>query len=397
VTVERILEVRAEPAVVSKIRCEKKAFDSSVKARFAIHDLVLMFSALLGLFVVLFRDRILPPRFFGDGQHIKFLAQGVQDSFSDRSYGSVALLYRMLNLSTNETGAALFGFSAAILCVLLVRHRARDYPVNWNATLLAALTILLSAVFLGYYSKDVFVLPTTVLVLSTIGKRWQDVIVLAWITIYAFFFRNYWFLVAGLYLVNLVLLRSRHPRRNLFLGAVITLSAASLAIFVTTGASPDYFRSTVNMGRLDGVDAASLISPFVSLPEPMGGTLNNVITFTMLVIPLPLLKLGGLYYWAITALISSFWVLLVVSLRRSSAPRCSTKNQTYIRCIAIIASLLVTQSLFEPDYGSYLRHLTPLMPCFIYVAWMSLYEASPSNEEFSSASEKGFERHKVRI
>ena len=337
--------------------------------RLALHDLVLMCAVLVGAGIVLFRDDILPPRFFGDGEHIRLVALGSQDGFGDQSFVSVATIYRSLGLASNGTMAAFFGYIASILILLLMRFRLSDRITDWMTTAFLAVTVLLSAVFLGYYSKDVFVLIATALVLMSTGKRFGDVLLIGWIVSYGFLFRNYWLVVAVLFVAYLALLQTKHPRRNAILGTAAALLFASIALSVFLGVSPDHFRAVVNAGRLDGADSASLIRPFVSLPEPLGGTLNNALTLLSLMIPLPLASLGGVYYLGLSVLITSIWILFWNALRTSARDDSLRKDPTLLRAIALVLSFVVTQSLFEPDYGSYLRHLTPLLPCMLYAIW----------------------------
>ena len=346
------------------------------------HDLVFLYAAITGLFIVVFRDSILPPRFFGDGQAIKRIALGSQNGFGDQSYVSVAMIYRTLGLSTNDTLAALFGFAASLACVILVRYKLRASLPNWSTTVLLAATILLSAVFLGYYSKDVFVLPATFLILLSSGKRRGDSLLIGWMITYGLLFRNYWLLVAMLFLAFLALARTRKPIRNVILGSVVGILVASIAIALVFNVSPDYFRSMVNAGRLEGIDSATLIKPFfVSLPEPLGGSLNNLLTLVTLMLPLPLAGLGGAYYIGLAAMITTIWTMFWLSFKTSVKRETLRANPTLLRSFALVLAFLVTQSLFEPDYGSYLRHLTPLLPCTLYLTW----SGARQNEELPLA------------
>ena len=35
------------------------------------------------------------------------------------------------------------------------------------------------------------------------------------------------------------------------------------------------------------------------------------------------------------------------------------------RAVALLLGLVVVQAIFEPDYGSYLKHLSPMLPLFL--------------------------------
>ncbi|EOA1112542.1 hypothetical protein ACHM6P_005110, partial [Escherichia coli] len=48
-----------------------------------------------------------------------------------------------------------------------------------------------------------------------------------------------------------------------------------------------------------------------------------------------------------------------------------SKDKTLRAVIALILSFSALQSIFEPDYGSYVRHLSPLYPLFFYIYFLS--------------------------
>lgn len=349
----------------------------------AVQDIVMMLSSVAGFFLVLFRKEVLPPRFFSDGEHIRQIALGQVSGFADKSYESVAALYRLLLLGSNDTFAALVGFLAYIAVILLVRRRLRVSPTNIFATVLLATSIILAAAFLGYYSKDVFVLPIVALVLMSSVRRKMDIAIVGAMVLYGVFFRNYWLVIAVLYLAFAILLKAKHRLRLVIAAVITSIVLVSFSLPLLLGVPPDYFRTSVNIGRADGVDAATLIHPFVFLPGPLGGVANNLLTFAALMFPWPLAQLGGAYYAALALMIAAFWGRFWVSLRAMAKDSNYDSDATVIRCFALVLAFIVTQSLFEPDYGSSLRHLTPIMPCMVYTVWSAARPAA--DRSFSRA------------
>jgi hypothetical protein len=116
-------------------------------------------------------------------------------------------------------------------------------------------------------------------------------------------------------------------------------------------------------------DAASVITPFVTWPEPLGGTSNVVLTWIALVIPVPLLLLGGAYYATLAAVIGFLWSTFIVAIRRFA--HSDTAQQGFLegRSLSVVLAFVTTQALFEPDYGSVLRHLTPVLVLMLLYAW----------------------------
>lgn len=236
----------------------------------------------------------------------------------------------------------------------------RDYG-GWGVVALLGIALVLSAVYLGYYSKDVLVLPICLAALVLPApRRWAFTVLVALMVTYGLLFRQYWLIITVVFiLLTPIVGRARLHTLVVTLFAVVVF--VSVAITVGLGVPADSFRDTVNEYR---DDVGTLITPFLDIPEPFGGVLNNAITLVTLVLPWPVALKGGIYYLMISALLVGIWVLL---FRGVSGP---AKTEPRVRrAAALVLALLCTQAVFEPDYGSALRHLTPLLPLILYVAW----------------------------
>ena len=332
-------------------------------------DISYVVGILLGIIVVVLRDNILPARFFYDGERIQGIAQGSAASFGDKSYEVVAGVYRVLGLADNPTLASILGYLLFVAAVSAYTRRGRHQEQSLPHGILLIAVFVLGAIYLGFYSKDVFVVLIALALVWGRGKIRADIQVVVVILLYAAFFRQYWAITAALY-VGFRLLNRRVLRLPVLFGASIALAAATaIAIFLVLGVDPDFYRSVVNEYRSDSSDAQSLIRPFVTLPQPIGGVINIELTYFALLIPLPLALTGGVYYLFLFAAISCIWVLYFLSVRRLDlTARNGVAHRPLIyRCIALLGAFLVTQSLFEPDYGSALRHVTPLLPLVLFI------------------------------
>ena len=119
----------------------------------------------------------------------------------------------------------------------------------------------------------------------------------------------------------------------------------------------------VNEGR--GADTGSLIGRFLEGPEPIAGVVNVLFATVMLMFPLMLAIKLSPYYLLIFLVIASFWGGYFYSVRRWL---CNEYRRALIaRAVCLIAAFASVQGLFEPDYGSALRHLTPLIPMFFII------------------------------
>jgi hypothetical protein len=242
--------------------------------------------------------------------------------------------------------------------------------------------IVLGGVFLTWYSKDVFTLVVvivTLLVLKFSPGRWW--LIVATMAVYAAVFRTYWFLIAALTAGLIVLTyRRRHSARR-YVIRLYGLSQVFLLIFCLAapfvlGRSANTFRSDINANREGALDAVTIISPFIGGDSPVMSYINAVLTQVSLVIPWPLFMKGPQYIIYAVGIFALWMTLLITTVR---AWRKSTQQGRYAIHIglSVLWAMLTVQAIFEPDYGSYLRHLTPMLPLVLAVTLM----ASRSREE----------------
>lgn len=325
-------------------------------------------SVLAGIAFVLLREDLLPGRFFYDAQRIQNIAQGKIDPLGDGSFAVVGSIYRLLGLENLPDVASFVGFGLHVAVILLVIVRSAQAELTIPLALLIALAVILGAVFMASYSKDVFViLLVSFALLLPASWRW-DLLFVAVVVLYALSMRTYWLLVGVVYLFLRWVISRGATRMRLLLAAFVSVVAVGLAIYFSTGGAADFYRTSVNISRAGIDDASSLISRFITGPEPFAGLANVLLTWITLIIPVPLLILGGAYYLAISTLLMAIWLSTFRALTwLNVVPRPSTAYLS--RATALVVAFICVQALFEPDYGSYLRHLTPLLPLIVYVVW----------------------------
>ncbi|MGO1950145.1 MAG: polysaccharide biosynthesis tyrosine autokinase [Mycobacteriaceae bacterium] len=302
------------------------------------------------------------------------------------SYSVIAEFYQALGMSDSPTAASVLGavIGATALGIVLVRvggvHGGRISLV------LALATPVLIGLYQATYTKEVLIsLGMIVIVLMPLNLV-GEIMVIAALAILGAEYRTYWVIVAVIYVVIRLLLARRHTvtgRRIRFtvplvVWMIVGLSAvAGLAVWLGTGNPADYFRSAVNEGEARQANTGSLINRFIELPEPLGGMVNVVLTTLFFIIPLPMLAKLSPYYLAIGLVFALIWISTVRAAaatgtaygshdnpeRSSRVPTRDTKLMA--RFVAVPLSFLIVQGLFEPDWGSALRHATPMVPLIV--------------------------------
>lgn len=318
-------------------------------------------ATVVGLLVVLARHRLLPAKFFYDSLHIQQIAISGRDPYDDHSFENAAYLFRILGLQHNELLAGLLSFAVAACAVWTAIHLA-GYRMTLPAALASAVALGLAGVYLGTYSKDVFVLPVVFVVLLATptlrGWLWIALGLLA----YAHLFRSYWYIVLALVLGFAFAARFLGRRRTVLLGPVVALVLIGLGTWLVLHAGADFARVQVNAGRQGSVDAATLIPQYLHIAQPFSGILDVLMVLVTIVLPIPLLLKATPYYIGAGLVLALAWAVFFTRLlgRRTLSVWSS-------RAGIVVLALLTTQSLFEPDYGSVVRHLTPLLALVVAV------------------------------
>ncbi|MCW2583225.1 MAG: hypothetical protein JWQ53_2015 [Klenkia sp.] len=317
---------------------------------------------------------VLPDRYQGDARTIQRVAQGTFVPVDDTSFLYVGRLYAWLGLADAPVTAGALGVVAGLAVVgLAVRHaRGRVTPAG---VVLLGLTVLLTCVYLGQFSKDVWVLPVVVVVLlARPSWRGELGLVLA-AAAYAATLRNYWFLVIAVYLA-LRVTAGRSGRRRWVLAVVAgTVVGATIVMPAVLGADLQSIRGDINDSRGEVGDVASIITSPQIGGGPAVDAVENVLTVGELVAPVPLALLGSPVYLAFAVGIGLIWAAVAsatfVGPRRLLAgvpPPRDPVTTTALRAALLLIAYLTVLSFFEPDYGSYVRHLTPVLPLVLALA-----------------------------
>jgi hypothetical protein len=341
------------------------------------HEDFLRWGAIQGLLMVLaagciafmtFGRELLPAKYSYDSDTIALVARGEMHIDDDQSFENVAILYRAVGLAHAPLIAGLIGFGAFVLVMQAIATRELAPAYGPTAAALVVVALVPGAVYLGQYSKDILVLGITAMALIKAASWRVEVVIVGTMLLYATVFRNYWFLAIALY-VGLRLVMHRPVRLSRILLVMVAVLGVLAFLFpVFAGIEMSDTRDIVNSVREGSVDAQTAITGALPLAGPIGAWMNTVLVLVTLAVPLPLLLTGS----PIHALLAVFFVVLWWTFLRSAASIVSEPggDPRGRRAVALVLSFALVQSIFEPDYGSYIRHLTPLLPLMLgAVAW----------------------------
>jgi len=346
-----------------------KRFNLKIGKLTISRDIILLLLVIIAaLFLKLSFEKfdLLNQRFFFDQDTILDYITSVSSfSFGSHSYENTAYFYKVLGLSNSLTLVILtsFAFSLYVCFKLLFLERT----LSLFSFIYIISFLLLSSIFLQLYSKDFFVLILLSIPIFYRGK-FGYIIFFTLAFLYATYLRQYWFLILGASLMLYIFDKYVQPIKSislLFLLGVIGLVILAFLFELSLGVGLNSFRDQVNLAREGTADAKTIILPYVPISGPLSEALNAIITWVLLIIPVPLLLAGSVRHilsaFLTLYLFYRFWKNTSFSLKKSNSRRNESRH-----LIFLMFSFTLVQSIFEPDYGSFLRHLTPVFPLFIY-------------------------------
>ncbi|KQY98561.1 hypothetical protein ASD19_06910 [Microbacterium sp. Root53] len=345
--------------------------------------LAIIVSVGIGLYFILFREQLVPAHFQFDSNKIQEGAQG--RVYDDYTFDTVSSIYRFLGLADSPDLAGILGYGLFVITLLVAMRRTKGTPTLYRI-LVVSIAAVLAGIYLGGFSKDAFVLLIVLAVLIAGGSRAWDVLVIAIMVWYGVNFRQYWLLIAVGYVAFRIVQRRPLRARWLLIWLAVGIVIISVGFWFVLDIAPDTYRTRVNEVRLD-VASSTMIQPFVDGVQPLAGIVNNLLTALVLLFPLPLVFIGEIYYVAIAALLLVVWGGFLVSASRFGRNQrlVDAGNVVTVRAISLVLAFVMVQSLFEPDYGSALRHLIPLLPLMIAVGTVRFASSGTAESQASQS------------
>lgn len=322
---------------------------------------------LLGLSVSLLKELIFPEYFFTDQITISELIRLGAGFETGSSYSSIAAFYSLFGVHESSVALSLFSYAVIVVSFYYAIKSSGVYAVDYATGLLLVFFVTLSCVYMTVLSKDFVVALVFLPFLFLCRNGYKGIFV--WVVVavfYALWFRTYWFIFVAQFLFLLFVFRRGFGISKLIFSALILLLAWALVFSVVLGVDLDVYRTLVNDSRLERgqENARTMIVPYLSGGGFFVSWLNTLITFVLLLLPLPLLLLLSPYYVFVFVCVGYMWWGICVSALKLSSRDLELQDSA---CLSLIFSFVLTQSLFEPDYGSYIRHLAPLFPIVTYI------------------------------
>lgn len=329
--------------------------------------LVIFFWLVCCLFLAVLNQDVLPAKYFFDSGNISSRFSFVHGLTLNDSYNNTALFYELLLLSGSQHFTAFL--TDAIFTTFVIKCFSMPEKMDWRAIhniALCAFSALVGSVYLAQYSKEAIVMLIVFLFFGLSKGRAQQLIWIAIVCFYSTYFRTYWFLVLMLYVYYAIVFKISRNIFMIFLSIIIAFLLLAIAFKAVLGVDLAYYRYAVNDARIYNTNANTLISPLLPTGNVALEWLNAVLQFFLMFFPFPLLT-GNPVYLMFFLVVASIGIRIFGILRSLLNANKLKVPSRESRSLALILAFVTIQSIFEPDYGSYIKHLTPMLPLILYI------------------------------
>jgi len=321
---------------------------------------LILFSSLF--LVSVGHDVALPDRFLFDEDVILDRVRYVVDfvAFGD-SFDNLAWVMKMFGLGV--LGTSVLGFALSAWNLLLAVWKSGATRLTPTEFFLVLFWAVAQTAYIGLPSKEIVISLIVLVILTWRESRYLLPVFAGSVLFVVVFFRLYWAIALG---ATVCLYLAPRPFRSpalLAVMAVLIFFSAALLLQIEFGQSLDFARKMANDFRFVG-EVGSMIVPLLPGDGMVIDVINAVLILCTFLLPVPLFTSG-----VMTQVAGGIGIFLTAALffHAYLSHRALFEADRFERlCFCFFFSFLVTQAIFEPDYGSFLRHLSPMSPLLLY-------------------------------
>lgn len=295
--------------------------------------------------------KILPSKYYSDSATILRVMRG--EIIADKSYTLTAAFFNAINI-LNFNSLLEWSLAIGVLAMPILFYLAnKRITLELKQTLYFVASIFLLGLYVLTVSKDfihtiVIIIIYAILIGNSKEKK-KLITVSVLLLIEGVVFRRYYIIIS---LLMLVFYKQTSKKREQKMPIMACIAVFMVGMALLQLISPNSFnaivgaRETVNLGRNE-INASTLINDVLPNNNLLFYFLNFIINFIRLAFPLELLVKSPLYIVYVIYQLYITYVLIVNSKRVDANNRIA---------LSLMLAYFTTSVLFEPDFGSFLRH-----------------------------------------
>ncbi|MFT4245809.1 MAG: hypothetical protein QM571_04740 [Micrococcaceae bacterium] len=365
---------------------KKKLVEKQVKT-FPATGILIVFAVVFGFILTYFNRQIYGSQYFNDENKIidymqsestlnQFTFFGGIGANKDPNSGSflfAAWLYSHLGLPDNPRIVSILTYLLFVLFLFLIYPYQKLIKAAPSALVFFSFLIFFSTFYINMYTKEAFVTVLIFLFCMMIKIPGGEVAWIAIALLYAAGVRQYWFFVIAVYILMraLTILFMHIKKLNSLFMLLLSALLISFVLFYIVFPLAQEGQGLVVGNRIsvnENRDTSSVGSVIVdqntgsSFPIQLYNYLYMFVTF---VFPVTLLLRGSASYLLYFFIFAGVWSFVFINYNfvfKKIKLGYSSKNlRLATKCFALAYSYLLVQITFEPDYGSYIRHLLSVL------------------------------------
>lgn len=319
------------------------------------------------VFVKFMQFKILPNKYFYDSKRILALSNGLTD-VTDKSYSFAANFFKSINLFGFKTLSQWAYFLAFISIILIIFVLAKNQKISLKNFIFVIASVGLLNIYVFNISKDIiqflfFYLIFIVLSNEIISNQKKLFLSCLILLMEGIVFRVYYLIMAMLmvtiyFIYEKKIKNKKNNKKTIKKILLIALILFFMEIFVVQLVSTNNYNSIINARYITNINRESSPDSVTIINDLLGRNanfikfiLNYLINFVRMLFPIELITKGIKYIPFI------FYQLFITFTLFKTSNKLNDKN---IMWLITFVSFIMISVIFEPDFGSFIRHESAL-------------------------------------
>ncbi len=334
---------------------------------------IIALSAIITILTQLLVIPRLPGKYFYDSNNIIELVNGYSGNvWNDSSYMFAASFFKFINI-LGFSSFAEWSFVCTLVCfVILVVFFCRFNSYSVTELIVICTIVFFSNIYLFRISKDIIQWLFWFLILAcfSTGDRKKRLVFLVVLFIAeAILFRAYYLGIIAICLIVYFFTTKAPSKFKKTIVACVVLMIIGLFILSKVDSSFYYkiihIRQTTNSARINSSDASTIIQDIIQTDNTILYALNQIVNFVRILFPVELFAKNIIYIPFIIFQIYLFW-----SIARQLKKKEYRNDKKFMLLQSMTIAYFVVSAIFEPDFGSVIRHEMAAMPIiFTYIMY----------------------------